>query len=104
MSDRARVNIFISEELKAWYKKRAKETGLSMSAMMAFVLQEYKDTKDREEKVYGWFDHKEREDIGKVVRKVIDKVIEKKEEELVEQLVNGKLDEVIDENFSNDDN
>lgn len=42
----ARVNIFMSKELKQWYKDKSKETGISMSAFMAIALSEYKDQKD----------------------------------------------------------
>lgn len=87
MSDRARVNIFISADLKSWYKEKAKEAGLSMSAMMGFVLQEYRDTKQRKADVYDWFDGDEKEHIEKVVNKVFEKAIEKKNEEMVKKFI-----------------
>lgn len=42
----ARVNIFMSKDLKQWYKDRSSDTGISMSSMMAIALSEYKDQKE----------------------------------------------------------
>ena len=40
-----RVNINISDELKAYFEELSKETGASQSALMALALKEYHDQK-----------------------------------------------------------
>lgn len=41
-----RMNISASEEVRDWYKIQAEEHGMSMSAMMSFVLTQYKKNED----------------------------------------------------------
>lgn len=40
-----RVNIRISGKIKDWYMNLSKQTGISMSALMAMALSEYRDQK-----------------------------------------------------------
>lgn len=40
-----RVNIRISGKIKDWYMDLSKQTGISMSALMAMALSEYRDQK-----------------------------------------------------------
>lgn len=41
-----RKNINISETLNDWYVEKAKEMGVSQSAIMAMAMQYYKDTQE----------------------------------------------------------
>lgn len=40
-----RVNVRVSNIIKDWYVDLSKKTGMSMSALMAFALNEFKDQK-----------------------------------------------------------
>jgi len=104
MADKARVNIFVSKEVKDWYKEKASEAGMSMSSLMAFALKRYKEEKQREDEVYNWFDEKEKETLDEVARKVLDKVFKKMSQEIFEEVKNsGDLDE-IEKEFNEKEN
>lgn len=44
-----RMNISSSEEVRDWYKAQAEEYGMSMSALMSFVLTQYKKNEESRE-------------------------------------------------------
>ena len=44
-----RMNISTSEEVKEWYQVQAEECGMSMSALMSFVLTQYKKNEESRE-------------------------------------------------------
>lgn len=104
LADKARVNIFISKEVKEWFKDKSSDAGISMSALMAFVLKKYKEEQEREEEVYNWFNEKEKETLDKVARKVFDKVFDKMSQEIFEEVKNsGDLEEIEKEFNKKDD-
>lgn len=44
-----RLNISASEDVREWYKVKAEEHGMSMSALMSFVLTQYKKNEEQKE-------------------------------------------------------
>lgn len=44
-----RMNISTSDEVKEWYQVQAQEYGISMSALMSFVLTQYKKNEESRE-------------------------------------------------------
>ena len=48
-----RMNISSSEEVRDWYKVQAEEYGMSMSALMSFVLTQYKKNEESRELLKG---------------------------------------------------
>ena len=44
--DLSRVNIFLNADVKQWYKEKAATMGVSMSALMAMSLYQYKEQKE----------------------------------------------------------
>ena len=44
--DLSRVNIFLNADVKQWYKEQAASMGVSMSALMAMSLYQYKEQKE----------------------------------------------------------
>lgn len=45
MSDLIRVNITLNPDVKKWYEETAKNTGITMSGLMAIALANYMDSK-----------------------------------------------------------
>lgn len=41
-----KVNFTTNDDLKEWYKVEAEKMGISMSALMSFVLSQYKKTEE----------------------------------------------------------
>lgn len=41
-----RVNIFVNVKVKEWYQKRARDYGMSMSALMSMAMTEWKEQKE----------------------------------------------------------
>jgi len=56
--DLSRVNIFLNADVKQWYKEQAATMGVSMSALMAMSLYQYKEQKEMLVKMYSqeWSD------------------------------------------------
>lgn len=46
-----RMNISTSDEVKEWYQAQAQEYGMSMSALMSFVLTQYKKNEESREMI-----------------------------------------------------
>ena len=44
--DLSRVNIFLNADIKQWYKEQAANMGVSMSALMAMSLYQFKEQKE----------------------------------------------------------
>lgn len=44
-----RLSISTSEEVRDWYKTQAEEYGMSMSALMSFVMTQYKKNEEQRE-------------------------------------------------------
>lgn len=44
-----RLNISTSEEVRDWYKAQAEEYGMSMSALMSYVMTQYKKNEESRE-------------------------------------------------------